>query len=439
MGQASVGAATSQSLAADMVQQVIKEQLLDIAEKNAVFYDIADKERLPEGSGKTVQFSRYERLAIPRRPIAEGTDPAVSRLNVSTVTAVVDQWAALVELTDVAQLTISHPVLKIARERLSLQHTELIDRECQTVLMGSNNVFFPTGVSSRSGIGTASVIDTDLLRKRIAQMRSDGAPTFQGDLYVGIFDPFVEMDMNNDTVFEQAGTYQQILPLLNAEVGKWMGVRWKRSNLLPILTAMTANWVTEAQGTSAAFVPPGTVGFTAASTVRTKVTKLNDSTGFEEVIDAEVSNTNAGIFGVQVTISGANAPSGTYNVYASMENGVTPTLQRQVEHVGGVDDVITLVKSGSPTTPGAAYIVNPTGPVAPPNTSATASVHMTYIFGRHAFGVLNLGGLQTTITPNSPDSANPLMLRRMLGWKQIFKAFIKDTTFYCRIESASAY
>src|SRR5438046_9583271 len=93
---------TTATLVADLVPKLIKEKLLSIAERQTIFYELGDKEKLPEGEGKTIQFNRYERLPLPNAPLSEGVTPTETPLTLSSVQDVVDQWGAPVELADVA-------------------------------------------------------------------------------------------------------------------------------------------------------------------------------------------------------------------------------------------------------------------------------------------------------------------------------------------------
>src|SRR5262249_51696840 len=143
---------TSATLAADLVPKLIKEKLLMIAEKDTVFLQLAEKGQLPEGQGKTVQFTRYERLPLPSAPAVEGVTPGDTNLITSPVQAVVDQWIVVSTLTDVAVLTVRHPVLQVTQARQGTNHAELVDRECQNVLMGGNNVTFGGVAATRDAL-----------------------------------------------------------------------------------------------------------------------------------------------------------------------------------------------------------------------------------------------------------------------------------------------
>src|SRR6266404_4062173 len=109
----------------DMLPIYIKKKLLMIAEKKIVFHQLADKEDLPQGSGKTARWVRYERLGLPFLPISpdnEGLTPPITRKQpVTVIEATVDQWIEIMAVTDVSELTVYHKALQIIIERMATQ------------------------------------------------------------------------------------------------------------------------------------------------------------------------------------------------------------------------------------------------------------------------------------------------------------------------------
>ena len=67
-------------------------------------------------------------------------------MTITTVTAVAEQWGAVVTITDVAELTIKHQPLQKAIMLLGIQAAETIDRVIFNVLMGGTTVFYPGAV-----------------------------------------------------------------------------------------------------------------------------------------------------------------------------------------------------------------------------------------------------------------------------------------------------
>jgi hypothetical protein len=74
------------------------------------------------------------------------------------------------------------------------------------------------------------------------------------------------------------------------------------------------------------------------------------------------------------------------------------------------------------------------------NPAASTTVHQTYIFGKEAFGVVDLEKMQAYLTPNTPTvGANALCQIRQAGWKAFFKCCIQNDDFLYVIESTSDY
>lgn len=430
---------TTGTLAADIVGTYIADTLLDRAERNTVFYDVCKKERLPSRNGEVIQFTRVERLTLPTAPLQEGVTPTATRMQLSKVTAMLDQWGAHVAITDRAELTIKHPLLQEARDLLALQHEELVDREIQVVLQGSTGVTYPGSVSARSGITAADVITTVTLRRIVSILRRNGARPFDARGYKGIIGPELEADISADPTFQNAGVYSQVATLRDFDIGKWMGVWWQRSNFIPILTQMAAGDVTESAVTGGS-IPSGATGFTAASTVRIKVTRRDANTGFEEDIYSEAAVTNAAAFGVQIIVE-STAATATYRVYSTLEDGATGTATLQVgavNHTTGTATTLYLVRSGTGLASNV-FVVTGTGAVAPPD-NPNLNVHTGYVFGKNSVAAVNLGdGLESFFVPRKPSDTDPLAQRARVGWKRMFKACVLNPDFFRRFEAASNY
>ena len=289
----------------------IAAKTLDRIHRDTVVYGLGKKEKLPNRFSKTFQYTRYEKINLPKQALTEGTTPTTSSLSMSTVTCIMDQWGDFVTLTDVAQVTIKHPVIQEAIPILAEQAAETIDREVIKVLMANTNIYYPGTATSRVTIGATDYVDSAVLRKVIAGLRNGGARGYEGRMFVGLFDHSVEQDLNQDTTFVQAASYSNIMPLLNAEVGKWLGVRWVCSNLLPTLTLL-ADPVTAAT----------TGGSLANSTpYYFKLTAVDNALGFEQKVTAEFTE-STGVADTRINITMPADTDYTYNLYAGSATGV---------------------------------------------------------------------------------------------------------------------
>src|SRR5262249_20913034 len=193
------------------------------------------------------------------------------------------------------------------------------------------------------------VLSTDDIRRLVATLRQNGAPPRKGGMFDGVIDPFVEADISKDPTFQTAASYSNIGTLKDFVAGRWMGVEWSRSNGIPILSLMPMpSWATVTTATTGF---TGGNGFLSGSTVLVRITRVDPMTGFETVISADqTASTGTGAFAATVTLNGA-APTGTYKIYSTLQNGAagTATLQVRMRHTAGATDgPIYLVASGAP-------------------------------------------------------------------------------------------
>jgi hypothetical protein len=74
--------------------------------------------------------------------LVEGVAPDSVGLVVDNVDVTTEQWGIVALMTDVSQLTLTHPILTIAMERCSLAISELVEREMARVLLTCTNVVY---------------------------------------------------------------------------------------------------------------------------------------------------------------------------------------------------------------------------------------------------------------------------------------------------------
>lgn len=409
-----MAAQTFSNFSAD-AQTYIAAQTLMRIKRDVIVYGLGKKEKLPNRFSKTFQFTRYEKLNLPKVALTEGTTPSTNAsITISTVQAVMDQWGDFVNISDVADLTVKHPVMEQAIQLLSEQASETIDREVIKVLLANTSVYYPGVVSSRGGLASNSYFDTDTARKTIAALRGRGAQPYEGRLFMGLIDPYVEMDLSKDSTFQTAASYSNILVLQNGEAGRWMGVRWVTSNLLPVLERL-------ASVTTASSAASG--GSLANSTTYyMKVTAVDNAIGFETAVTVEQTQaTGASDEAIAITMP---ATSGyTYNVYFGATTGV-------LYKVASLQDPSAVVT----------VLAVPTSGDTPPATPASGvKVHFSWVLGKEAFAVPELMSLQTFMTPRGASDSDPLSQRRKASWKVMFKSVICNENFLARIESASAF
>lgn len=396
-------------------QTYIAAQLLKRIHRDVIVYPMARHEKLPNRFSTTFQFTRFEKLPLPQQSLTEGVTPANGEtMTISTVQAVMNQWGDYVTLTDVAVITAKHPALEQAVILLAEQARETIDRECINLLLTNANVFFPGTVANRAGVLSTSYIDTPTVKKVCAGLRRAGAHPIMGRLYQGLMDPSVEMDLLGDSTFQTAASYSNIYALMNGESGIWMGVRWVVSNIIPTLLGLSNFTLAGANVTG---------GTLAASTnyfiqVVQRDTQLYFVTGTSQV---QTVGSGGGNNAINVTLP--NVSGVVFDIYIG-----TSAINGVLYSAGNLPNQVISVLS-----------VPASGAVAPAPPTIGITVHFSWIFGDEAFAAPELMSLETYITPAVPSDSDPLVQRRKVSWKFMFKPVICNDVYISRIESASAF
>jgi len=417
---------TFSSFSNDAVDKHIAEELLLINEKAVIFQQLGEKAKMPEGEAKTFQYSRYNRINLPLQTLTEGTPPASSDLSLSTVQAVADQWGAYVVISDIAQLTIKHPLLGVAMELLGYNSAELVDREIINVLLDGTSITYGGAATSRAGltaVATDSLTDA-VCQKVVSRLRTRGAHRYEGAHYVGVIDPSMEQDVSqaDNSAFVNASAYGNIKALFNGEIGQWRGVRWMVSNLIPTLEGLAA----------ATFASPAGGTFAGAN-YRLVLAAYDVETGF---LKSLTQNTAVAVTASdKLTITTPNVSSEIYKIFIGIA-------------AGAAADIMYV---GLETTVGSAHI----GPnvaaeiLAPPTSGssiagsdipATAKkVHFGWVLGKQAYASVDLMNLKAYVSKPMATTVDPLVQQRTVGYKLMFKPVIQNENFMERIEVLSEF
>lgn len=345
-----------------------------------------------------------------------------------------------------AELTIKHKPFQKAIQLLGVQSAETIEREIFKVVSAGTQVYYPGTVTSRVGMATTDVPTDALLSKVVANLRNLGAMGLEkaengkdpelGDLFVGVVDTFIEQDISTTSGFVDATKYSAATRLWNGEIGKWKGVRWLRSNLIPTLTSAAA------ASTADNSADTGTITFNKS--VRVMVTGT-DSNGYERVIyqSSEVDTANDADTAHTISVTLPATTGFTYSIYASAaltKNSTTTSTAMTLQGSGFAPAAVIKIGSSSGSASSSRLQLTTTGAAAPAQLNAAGSkCHLSFVIGKEAYTCVDLMSLQATLTPNVASDSDPLKQRRKAGWKSMFKAVINNSDFIARFESESVF
>ena len=425
------------TVSTDAPSYFIARRMYELAERNLVLGRYATRYELPQRMGTTLRAVRVGRLALPTTPLTEGTAPSAVALSITNKDVTVQQWGIVVLLSDVAELTTVHPMLTAAIERTALAMSEMFEREmAQTLLTGTNVTYAGANTTraSTSSTVTSTILSTNEIIGLTATLRRRGAIPIKGPLYGGVIPPQMEADIMGETAFQQAVARGQDLERLDfAKIGTWMGVEWVRSNFLPFFRGVTS--IDTAAVTSIkAKVSFGSVGTGSylvsdtASNIDVRVVGRDINSGYERLISNTKGLDTGSASPTGLTVTTPSNTSYVYDVYTpSAANGATPRLY-STNVAASTDVVVTGLASAAAKVP----------PTAPTNAQ---NIFVGWVFGRDAFGRVELNGMsmRTYLTPAGASFSNPLAQGRKIGAKVMWNSWILDDQFFQRFEAKSAY
>lgn len=417
---------TFAALMNDAPNVYIASKMIELANRILVLQKIADAFPLENKNSKTLRVVRVSRVSLPTSQLIEGVTPEVNTLTLENVDVAVEQRGLIVGLTDIVELTVRHPMLNIAIERVTMAMKETSEREDVVVLMAAPNVTYPGVVTTRAGLATTDVFSTPLAITVNAKLEMRGAPKFMPDgYYMGLFQPpHKAAILGSDATFQQASSFSRIQKLEYGYVGPWMGIDWVMGNFLPVYVGVPAA-TTAAITATKAQVTVGTSGTMATANYQVKVVARELTTDYERRLAVQSA-------GIAVTAPGSLAvrmPSSvnyTYDVYMTQAAGTVAYLVASRQLASS-----TFVITSAPTGAEA---------VAPVSPADGINVYPGFVVGKGAFGTCTLNGmaLQTFVTPKGPSDSDPLAQRRKVGAKYARKSFILDSAFIERFETSSA-
>jgi N4-gp56 family major capsid protein len=416
-------------LANDAPNVWIARQLYTLAEKRLQLGKFAKPFTLPQSMGKTLRVVRYKRLALPVTTLTEGTPPDAVALSIENVDVTIEQWGLVVLLTDLAQITASHPALQLAIERTSIAMAETLEREMAETLLSGTGVVYGGAQSARASLTASHKLDTSTILLATTTLRNAGAGDWEGGLYGGVIPPQMESDViASDSVFRQVSEFANVRRFDYGEIGVYGGVRWVRGNFLPIFKGVAApdGTAATAEKAQAAVVNGG--GSLAQGSYKVKVVARDILTDYERKISVDSGNltTDAGNDD-RITVTCPSSTNYVYDIYMTQVGGST------------MYKMSSRVAASSANT----YSTQPAGTEAQPpaNPASGIEVFFGFVFGKDAFGRVELNGqsLQSFITPPGASWSNPLAQGRKVGSKIAWKCFVLDNAFFTRIECGSGF
>ena len=158
--------------------------------------------------GSAVQFNIYNDLAQATSALTETSDVTAVALGDSTVTVTLAEYGNAVTTTAKLRGTSFLNVDADAANIIGYNMANSIDKVVQGVLVGGSNVSYGGDATATNELAATDTITASLIRKAVANLRGDSAPTMEGGVYVGFIHPDVSYDLREDTAVTDIIQYQ---------------------------------------------------------------------------------------------------------------------------------------------------------------------------------------------------------------------------------------
>ena len=437
----------SSSFQAD-VEAYIAQSTLPLARRQLVVYQFGDPLTLPKGRGVTYQAARWNRVPLPYAPLSEGIPPIGQSMTVTMVSAVAVQWGDKITLTDVAEMTIKHPMFKIAKELCALAVAETLERNTFVNLNAGTQVNYVNTRGARGSLVTGDVLNLHEINRIYGALKTLGAPRFMGDEqtntkleaesggarasanprgmphYTAVTHDLASQDLRENSTFVTASAYSDINKLYNSEIGELGGIRFTTSNMVPTWTGYA-----QVNGTA------GVSGALATNTYYTVITGSDTQNQYESYI----TQVSAGVAVVgpngSISVTTPNVAGYTWSVYIG-----TTTSPANLGLSASGPVVGPMVGQATQLPSNTTVVISGTGVAqSPPAAPATGvTVYPTYVFGRGAYGQVMLDEIKYSYLDKA-DKSDPLNQLRVIGWKVMYGTILLNQLFFGRIESTSAF
>jgi N4-gp56 family major capsid protein len=432
------------------IEAYIADEVLPLAQRQLVAYQFGDPLELPKGRGLQYTATRFNRLPLPFAPLSEDVPPVGSSMTIQQVTATVQQWGDQVIITDVAELTIKHPLMKQANFLIGLEIAELFERNTYNALMAGTQVNYVNSKGARASLASTDVLDPHTVNRTVVALKDNGAYMFLGDEqtdikidaeaggsqrrasespktmphYVAIANPNVLGDFSENATVVTAWSFSDINRLYNAEVGTWRGMRFCESNMVPSFFGVATLGGTAQVGG----------GTFAANTYYVIATASDTQNQYESRIYAVsaglVVAANGSITVVLPALTGF-----TFSLYVGT---TTSPGNLALSAAGPVSGPLT--GQATQLAPGQTVTLTGLGVAqSPPATPAVGvTVFPTFVIGKGAYGQVKLDDIKT-IWLDKADKSDPLNQSRRIGFKCFYGTILLNVGFFARIESSSAF
>lgn len=218
--------------------------LLERCLPELTFYEDAQKKKIPAGKGTSIEWRRFNSLAPATTPLTEGVTPAGNSLDVTAITAPLNQYGDYITVSDVLETQAKDPIITETSQMEGEQAGATLNDVIATEISAGTTVRYAGSATSTETLTNTDVLTGELVKKGVRDLARNDIKKFDDGYYHATISAEQAYDLMADTAaggWLDVNKYSNVMPLLKGEIGCYAGVRFKVSSKTPKGEGATIN------------------------------------------------------------------------------------------------------------------------------------------------------------------------------------------------------
>ena len=199
----------------------------------------AQRRLIPKRNGKIVEFRKFSTLGVKTDSLTEGIPPALQSLEVTTVTATVEQKGAAIGFSDVVATVAIDPILEETTDLLAEQAAESLDEIYREVLVAGTSVQYASTAAGRVNVTAAMILSVAEIREAVLTLTLNRAQKIDG-FYHAIIHPRTAHDIQGTTEWVTANNEHRSGRVFDGSLGTLYGVKFWVTDKAKVFTGAGA-------------------------------------------------------------------------------------------------------------------------------------------------------------------------------------------------------
>ena len=229
-------------------------ELLENARVELFYAQFAQKQALPAGRGKTVEWRKWNTFAKASK-LTEGVIPNGQTFGQSSITDNIEWYGTFATVSDQLDLHAYDPVILGATEEMGASMAETQETLIRNALLTGTNVMYcdnitladgsvastPTAPGQMEASATVmSIMTPKMVNKVVTYFKKNRVPRINGKYYA-VIHPSAAEDLRNSKEWIEVHKYAATGEIFNGEIGELHGMRFIENPFAPVLDGEYVN------------------------------------------------------------------------------------------------------------------------------------------------------------------------------------------------------